>query len=61
MEYQVTIKKFIQTSPDDWELIDESLKVNDNTTIGEITQWVKSGWANQGDHCQFKVVQLLSL
>ena len=42
MEYQVSIKKCVQVSPDDWELFTQSLKINDNTTIGDIARWIRA-------------------
>lgn len=62
-EYQVSIKKCVQVSPDDWELYTRSLKIDDNTTIGEIAQWIRVQHkdANQEIKLDFAVVQLQTL
>lgn len=38
-EYVVSFNVTQQISPDDWEVITPSLKVTDNTTIGEIVSF----------------------
>jgi hypothetical protein len=35
-EFVVTFKTSCQISPDDWKVINPSLKVNENTTVKEI-------------------------
>lgn len=38
-EYVVTFKTSHQIGPDDWAVANPSLKVTNNTTIGEIKDW----------------------
>lgn len=39
IEYVITTKVIQQISPDDWEVVHKSLKVTDETTIGQIREW----------------------
>lgn len=63
MEYQISIKKCVQVSPDDWELFTQSLKVTSDTTIGEIDKWIRKEFKDvtMGAKMDFHVVQLQSL
>lgn len=62
-EYQVTISKFEQTSPDDWEMSHYSLKVTDLTTIGQIRDWISGLYGPRSVNMKmdFRVVELQSL
>ncbi len=63
MEYQVSIKKCEQVSPDDWELFIQSLKISDNTTIGEISYWIRQKFNDKENKMKmnFTVTQLQDL
>lgn len=63
MEYQVSIKKCEQISPDDWELFIQSLKISDNTTIGEISYWIRQKFNDKENKMKmnFTVTQLQDL
>lgn len=36
------IKRSAQISPDDWDTWNEALQINEDTTIGEIVQWMQT-------------------
>jgi len=59
-EYQVTIEKCEQTSPDDWAMSHYSLKVTDSTTIGQIQQWISGIYRRNSSDVKmdFRVVEL---
>lgn len=38
-EYVAIAKNSGQVSPDDWDVWDETLKLTDETTIGQIREW----------------------
>jgi len=59
-EYQVTIEKCEQTSPDNWAMSHYSLKVTDSTTIGEIQLWVAGLFRPHSNEIKmdFRVVEL---
>lgn len=62
-EYQVTISKCEQTSPDDWAMSQYSLKVTDSTTIGQIQDWISGQYGSpcHGLKMDFRVVELQSI
>lgn len=55
-EFCVYIKTSEQVTEDRWELRRKSLKVDSNTTIGEIEKWYRK-FLEVG-HTQFEVVEL---
>lgn len=54
--YIATFKTGEQISPDDWAVINPSLKINENTTIGEINEWFKK--KNGGKVMQVSIIEL---
>jgi len=40
-EYVVTFKTSYQISPDDWDVYNPALKVNENTTVKEIEEFYR--------------------
>lgn len=55
-EYVATFKSSIQISPDDFKVINPSMKVTGTTTIGEICDFFKKH--NEHVSVEFKVIQL---
>ena len=58
-EYIATYKTSRQISPDDWEVYNPSLKITDQTTIGEIRKWFTEGSIDPGKvSMEVKIIQL---
>lgn len=59
-EFQITIEKCQQVSPDDFSTVRYSLKADSNTTIGQIQDWICSIYNlhPSKSHMDFRVVEL---
>ena len=55
-EYVVTFKTSVQISPDDWGVINPSMKVTENTTIKEIDEFYRK--YNKVGSLEVKLVEL---
>ena len=50
-EYVVTFKTSCQISPDDWDVYNPALKVNENTTVKEIEEFFRK-------HVKFGIMEV---
>lgn len=55
-EYVITFKTSFQISPDDWDVANPSMKVNENTTIKEIEEFYRKH--NKVSYLEVKLIEL---
>lgn len=55
-EFIVQFKSFRQISPDDWENYTPTLKITEETRIGEVYDWYKKQVTN--DKMELKLIEL---
>jgi hypothetical protein len=57
-EFAVTFKTAYQIGPDDWAVVTPTLKVEKETTVGEILEWFQSQMGTQNP-MDVKIVQVM--
>lgn len=57
-EYIITFKESGQISPDDWDVWNPTLKVNENTTIKEIDDFFRKNIQYKNRKLEVKLIEL---